>query len=146
MLAGIEVPYFSTLNFINDTEYWNYRRRTITVSRIEFLYSMRVYNQGLYVLRHNDRDRMVCVILKTNKTLKYNSADSRARLVLKFKPEWILKLIKKIFTIFGSCLDFQLIFKVVKVWFPSGLHGADLRLPSPAWFHEKARTFIYLRP
>ena len=64
MLAAIDEPCFSTWNFINDTEYLNYRRRTITVSRIEFLYSMRVYNQGLYVLRHNDRDRMVYVISK----------------------------------------------------------------------------------
>ena len=34
-------------------------------------------------------------------------------------------------TIVGSGLDFQLIFKIKKVRFPSGLQAADAWLPSP---------------
>ena len=58
--------------------------------------------------------------------------NSAAALSIKFKPAWMLS-----FFVFGTGLDFQLIFKFIKGWLPWGLQAAYARLPSPLLMLKK---------
>ena len=56
---------------------------------------------------------------------KGSAAERQPRLNFKFKPGCFEKTLKKGIVIFESGLNFQLIFKIVKCFFPWGLHAAD---------------------
>ena len=56
------------------------------------------------------------------------------------KSVWLFWKILRIGTdIFRSSFDFQLIFKIVKGWFPLGLQAADAQLPSPVYNLPQSR-------